>query len=66
MNRMIPVEQLPGGLEDGHLSLAAKAALSLHTDLRVTEPEDMTTEKLNQLGIEVGNLAALIADAYFV
>lgn len=60
------LEQLPGGIEDGHLSMAAKAALSLDTELRVTEPEDMTTAKLNRLGIEIGNLAGLIADAYFV
>jgi uncharacterized alpha-E superfamily protein len=60
------LEQLPGGIEDGHLSMAAKSALSLDTELRVTEPEDMTTAKLNRLGIEIGNLAGLIADAYFV
>ena len=60
------LEQLPGGLEDGHLSMAAKAALTLDTELRVTEPEDMTTAKINRLGIEIGNLAGLIADAYFV
>lgn len=60
------LEQLPGGLEDGHLSMAAKAALTLDTELRVTEPEDMTTSKINRLGIEIGNLAGLIADAYFV
>ncbi len=33
------LEQLPGGIEDGHLSMAAKAALTLDTELRVTEPE---------------------------
>lgn len=60
------LERLPGGVEDGHLSMAAKAALTLDTELRVTEPEDMSTAKLNRLGIEIGNLAGLIADAYFV
>jgi uncharacterized circularly permuted ATP-grasp superfamily protein/uncharacterized alpha-E superfamily protein len=60
------IERLPGGIEDGHLSSAAKHALQLHTDLRVAEPEDMTTAKLNRLGIEIGNLAGLIADSYFV
>jgi uncharacterized circularly permuted ATP-grasp superfamily protein/uncharacterized alpha-E superfamily protein len=59
------LEQLPGGLEDGHLSIAAKSALSIDTELRVSEPEDLTTAKLNRLGIEIGNLAGLIADAYF-
>jgi uncharacterized circularly permuted ATP-grasp superfamily protein/uncharacterized alpha-E superfamily protein len=60
------LERLPGGIEDGHLSMAAKAALSLDTELRVNEPEDMTTAKINRLGIEIGNLAGLIADSYFV
>ncbi|MDB5542066.1 MAG: hypothetical protein JWQ89_3793 [Devosia sp.] len=60
------LERLPGGVEDGHLSMAAKAALSLDTELRVTEPEDMTTAKLSRLRIEIGNLAGLVADAYFV
>jgi uncharacterized circularly permuted ATP-grasp superfamily protein/uncharacterized alpha-E superfamily protein len=60
------IERLPGGIEDGHLSRAAKAALELHTELRITEPEHMTTEKLNRLGKEIGKLAALIATAYFV
>jgi hypothetical protein len=32
------IEQLPGGIEDGHLSLAAKAALALHTDLGSPSP----------------------------
>ncbi|MGV3490314.1 MAG: circularly permuted type 2 ATP-grasp protein [Devosia sp.] len=59
------LQQLPGGLEDGHLSVAAKAALSLHTELRVYEPEELSTAKLNRLGIDIGNLAGLIADAYF-
>ena len=60
------IERLPGGVEDGHLSSAAKAALELHTDLRITEPEHMTTEKLTRLGTEIGKLADLIATSYFV
>ena len=36
------IEALPGGIEDGQLSAAARAALELHTELRVAEPEDMT------------------------
>jgi uncharacterized circularly permuted ATP-grasp superfamily protein/uncharacterized alpha-E superfamily protein len=59
------LQQLPGGLEDGHLSIAARSALALDTELRVSDPEDLTTPKLNRLGIEIGNLAGLIADAYF-
>ena len=60
------IERLPGGIIEGHLSAAARHALQLHTDLRVAEPEEMTTAKLNRLGIEIGNLAGLIADAWFV
>ena len=60
------IERLPGGIEDGHLSAAAKAALALHTELRVAEPEDMTPERLAELGAEIGRLAGLIADSYFV
>jgi len=60
------IEKLPGGVEDGQLSVTAKAVLELHTQLRVAEPEDMTSEHLTELSIEIGRLAGLIADAYFV
>jgi len=45
---------------------AAKAVLELHTQLRVAEPEDMTPDRLAELGTEIARLAGLIADAYFV
>jgi len=60
------IEKLPGGVDDGQLSPAARAALELHTQLRVAEPEDLTSERLAALGAEIGRLAGLIADAYFV
>ncbi len=60
------IERLPGGIEDGQLSTAAKAILALQTQLRTAEPEDMTTERLGVLGNGIGALAGLIADAYFV
>ena len=60
------LERLPGGLEDGHLGAAAKAALELHTELRIAEPEHMTTEKLGRLGNGIGHVADLIAASYFV
>lgn len=60
------IEKLPGGVEDGQLSVASKAVLELHTQLRVAEPEDMTPERLAELGAEIGRVAGLIADAYFV
>jgi uncharacterized circularly permuted ATP-grasp superfamily protein/uncharacterized alpha-E superfamily protein len=60
------IERLPGGIEDSILSPAAKAALELHTRLRIVEPEHMTTEDLDQLGGDIGSIADLIAAAYFV
>jgi uncharacterized alpha-E superfamily protein len=60
------IEKLPGGIEDGQLSVTARAVLELHTQLRVAEPEDMTSARLTELGAEIGRLAGLIADAYFV
>jgi uncharacterized alpha-E superfamily protein len=60
------LEKLPGGLEDGLLSPVAKHALKLHTELRVTAPDNLATADLQRLGREVGALAELIAAAYFV
>lgn len=60
------IERLPGGAEDRLHSPAAKAALELHTQLRVAEPEDMTSDRLGFLGTEIGRLAELLANAYFV
>ena len=60
------IERLPGGIEEGHLSDAAKAALEIHTELRITEPDDVTTETLDRLSAGIGNLAELIAASYFV
>jgi uncharacterized circularly permuted ATP-grasp superfamily protein/uncharacterized alpha-E superfamily protein len=60
------IERLPGGIEDGQLSVTARAVLELHTQLLVAEPEDMTAARLAELGAEIGRLAGLIADAYFV
>ena len=60
------IDKLPGGVVEGQLSPAAKAVLELHTSLRVAEPEDMTPASLASLGAEIGRLAGLIADAYFV
>ncbi|OJX51902.1 circularly permuted type 2 ATP-grasp protein [Devosia sp. 66-22] len=60
------IERLPGGIEHGQLSVTARAVLELHTQLRVAEPEDMTPERLAELGAEIARLAGLIADAYFV
>ena len=60
------VERLPGGIEDQQLSGTARAALELHTQLRVAEAEDMTSERLIELADSIARLAGLIADAYFV
>jgi len=60
------IEKLPSGIEDGQLSPAARAALELHTELRIARPETITTDDLDRLGTRVGGLADLIATAYFV
>ena len=60
------IEKLPGGIEDGLLSPAAKAALELQTELRVAEPETVSSQDMERLGLGIGRLADLIAHAYFV
>jgi uncharacterized circularly permuted ATP-grasp superfamily protein/uncharacterized alpha-E superfamily protein len=59
------LETLPGGIEDGQLSPAAKLALHLHTDLVIAEPEEMTPHRLDHLADELGGLAGVVAAAYF-
>ncbi|MNT61135.1 hypothetical protein D3C72_1987560 [compost metagenome] len=57
---------LPGGIEDGQLSPAAKAALQIETELRIAEPADMIPDRLDRLAADIGMLAGLVAAAYFV
>ena len=57
---------LPGGIDDGQLSPAAKAALEIETELRIAEPADMTPQRLDKLAADIGVLAGLVAAAYFV
>jgi uncharacterized circularly permuted ATP-grasp superfamily protein/uncharacterized alpha-E superfamily protein len=59
------LETLPGGIEDGQLSPAAKAALQIETDLIIAEPTTMTPERLDRLADEISQLASLIAASYF-
>lgn len=59
-------EMLPGGIEDGQLSLAAKAALRIQTDLLTANPQDMTPIRLEKLAEDISGLASLIATAYFI
>ncbi|SFZ83241.1 Uncharacterized conserved protein, circularly permuted ATPgrasp superfamily [Devosia enhydra] len=60
------LETLPGGIEDGILSPATKAALELHTELVIATAEDMDGPRLKRLSGDFSRLAGLIADAYFV
>ncbi|WP_236899331.1 circularly permuted type 2 ATP-grasp protein [Devosia sp. SL43] len=60
------IEMLPGGIDDGILSPAAKAALQIETDLRIAVAADMTPEALDKLAAEIGMLSSLVASAYFV
>jgi uncharacterized alpha-E superfamily protein len=60
------IETLPGGIEDGQLSPAARATLSLQTELVIAEPADLTPERLQRLAGDLGALSGLVAAAYFV
>jgi uncharacterized circularly permuted ATP-grasp superfamily protein/uncharacterized alpha-E superfamily protein len=60
------IEMLPGGINDGQLSPAARAALQLHTELRIADPADMTPDRLDKLAADIGVLSSLVAAAYFV
>lgn len=60
------IEMLPGGVDDGQLSSAAKAALKIETELRTAEPADMTPKRLDRLAADIGMLSSLVAAAYFV
>ncbi len=59
------IEMLPGAIEDGQLSPVAKAALQLHTDLMIAEPESMSPARLDAVADEISMLASLIAATYF-
>ncbi|MDR3473873.1 MAG: circularly permuted type 2 ATP-grasp protein [Devosia sp.] len=59
------LEALPGGINDGQLSPAVKAALQVHTDLQIEAPEAMTLDRLETLGYAISELATLIASEYF-
>lgn len=60
------IETLPGGIGDGQLSPAAKAALEIETELRIAEPASLTPVRLDKLAADIGMLASLVASAYFV
>jgi uncharacterized circularly permuted ATP-grasp superfamily protein/uncharacterized alpha-E superfamily protein len=60
------LESIPGGIDEGQLSVGVKAALRLDTDLQIAEAETMTTEDLGEIGTAIGALAELIAGEYFV
>lgn len=60
------IEMLPGGVEDGQLSPAAKAALQIETELRIAEAADMSPARLEKLALDISMLSGLVAAAYFV
>jgi uncharacterized circularly permuted ATP-grasp superfamily protein/uncharacterized alpha-E superfamily protein len=62
----VQIEMLPGGIDDGILSPAAKAALQIETDLRIAVAAEMTPKRLDKLAADIGMLAGLVAAAYFV
>jgi uncharacterized circularly permuted ATP-grasp superfamily protein/uncharacterized alpha-E superfamily protein len=59
------IETLPGGVEDGVLSPAAKLALSLHTRLTIAEPHEMTSDVLEEVAAEIEQLANVLTSTYF-
>jgi uncharacterized alpha-E superfamily protein len=59
------IETLPGGVEDGVLSPAAKLALSLHTRLTIAEPHKMTSDVLEEVAAEIEQLANVLTGTYF-
>jgi uncharacterized circularly permuted ATP-grasp superfamily protein/uncharacterized alpha-E superfamily protein len=60
------LEALPGGIDEGQLSLSVKAALQIHTELQIAEPDEMSEERLDALSGSIGELGAMIAAEYFV
>jgi uncharacterized circularly permuted ATP-grasp superfamily protein/uncharacterized alpha-E superfamily protein len=60
------LEMLPGGMHEGQRSAAAKAALLIETGLLVADPEAIDTDRLFELSREIGRIADLVGDAYFV
>ncbi len=56
---------LPSVGPEGHMSVAAKEILQLNTAIAVMEPSDMSTEVLDDLATEIGNLYNSLAKAYF-
>ena len=60
------LEDLPGGIEDGQLSRSVKAALEVHTQLQIAEPEEMDHDRMIGLANAIGDLAELLAGEYFV
>jgi uncharacterized circularly permuted ATP-grasp superfamily protein/uncharacterized alpha-E superfamily protein len=62
----LQIEMMPGGVEDGQLSPAAKAALQIETDLRITEAAAMSPARLEKLAGDLATLSGLVAAAYFV
>ncbi|WP_193334880.1 circularly permuted type 2 ATP-grasp protein [Devosia beringensis] len=60
------IEMLPGGVVDGQLSPAAKAALEIETGLRTADAIDMVPARLDSLASDIVTLSGLIAAAYLV
>ncbi|MBS3847388.1 circularly permuted type 2 ATP-grasp protein [Devosia sp. BSSL-BM10] len=60
------IDKLPGGIVEGQLSPAAKAALELETELRIADAGDMTPERLDKLADDIVGLSGLISAAYLV
>lgn len=60
------LEHLPGATEHGRVSAMGRILLSLHTDLRVMEPDALTGERLATLQGDLRRLSDMLTAQYLV
>jgi uncharacterized alpha-E superfamily protein len=56
---------LPPRDTNTHMPLFSKEVLRLHTELAIMEAHELTSEKLETIAFELGNLSNMISDTYF-
>ena len=58
------VGELPGAMENGHLSALARSLLQVHTSLAISTPETLTPEALEELRDQISYLSVELTHAY--
>lgn len=58
------VGQLPAARSNGRLSDLSSALLKLHTELRITTPDAVTTKRLGEIRAEIGSLSVALSAQY--